>query len=102
MPSWPYSIPPILTEPSEAVRRHLYDLVRVLSFYCPNLDSAERDPNPYTAEDANLSIINQWGRWFAVWERLEVDPERPERERTEVLKITEDYENGLGIMLHEV
>jgi len=71
------------------------------SFYCPRLDSEERDPNPYTAEGANLSIVYQWGRWFVVWERLEVDPERPKRERTEVLRIREHYDSGLGIMLHE-
>jgi hypothetical protein len=102
MPGWPKSTPPLdLDRYSEDTRRRLYDHLRSMRFFVAGLDHADKDPLPYSAEEAGLTILWLWGRWVAVWTRLEVENYRPEADRFEVLRIKPSTENDLGIVLHE-
>ena len=99
----PGSSDPILTfdRYSGSTRIHFY-----LAVARENFSSSAQKPGddrlPYTAEDAKLTVVFIWGRWFAIWNRLEVEADRPEHERVEVLRIKPSAEHDLAFMLHEV
>jgi hypothetical protein len=99
----PGSSDPILTfdRYSGSTRIHFYLTVARTHFSGPTLKPGD-DRLPYTAEAAGLTVIFAWGRWFAIWNRLEVAEERPESERVEVLRIKPSAEHDLAFMLHEV
>jgi len=100
MQGFPQSIPPLdLTRYSETTRRRLYDSLQETHFFYPGHDP-DHDTLPYTAEDAGLSVLFVYGRWVAVWTRLEVESFRPEADRIEVLFIKPTTENALGVMLY--
>jgi len=96
MPGSPQSIPLNLDRYSEAARRQLYDAI-LLSCFSPWIEGGDPDgPGAfYSAEAAELCVFFVWGRWFAMWNRLEVPPYDPEAKRVELLRIkTADTPEG--------
>jgi hypothetical protein len=92
----PQSIPLDLDRYSESTRRQLYDLLRTNHFTCREVNPRDSEPLPYSAEEADLSVMYVYGRWLAIWTSQEA-----EGERVEIFRIKPTTENALGVMLHE-
>ena len=88
---------------NESTRRQLWDLIRAM-YFIPRIDikDPELSEEPlYNAEEASLTVFFGYGRWWAVWCKLEVPPDRPECDQIEMLRIKPASEMPLGFSLHE-
>lgn len=97
--------PPLdLTRYTEATRRALYDATVAVHF--PPADQAEPGEwvPSYSPDDAGLTVVFQWDRWFAVWERIEErdNPELPRNRKLEVLRIEAEPSMPHGVMFYEI
>ncbi len=107
MPELPevYPTPLDLSRYSEATRRELYDrLVRIQ--FTPEDPATAADPEePWTptqtADEAGLTVVYLFGRWFAFWRDVP-EPGLPEWRLTELVRIQPAPGAPDGILLHEV
>jgi hypothetical protein len=74
---------------TEATRRALYELV-VAEIFGPTEPAVEKSvARPFTPDQAGLEVVYAWGRWFAVWWKLELPATLPEAKRREILRLEE-------------
>ena len=99
-PPAPPSGPLDLSRYSEHTRRRLYDITAEVHF--PDDPEPDEITPEYSPEEAGLTILWAFGRWFAVWRRLEVPLDQPEAHHWEVLRIEESEYNPWGLEYHEV
>jgi hypothetical protein len=86
-----------LSHPTEATRRHLYELV-VHVYFHPTPEEVEKaaaDPGnhwvpDYGPDEARLHVFYAYHRWFAAWEALEEKGATPAWRRWAVVRIVED------------
>jgi hypothetical protein len=75
---------------TEATRRALYELVAA-EFFGHTEPAVEKSvAEPYTPDQAGLEVVYLWGRWFAVWWKLELPATLPEAERREIRRLEEN------------
>ena len=74
------------------MRRTVYALVVKDYFTARGVDDEPGEVwlPPYTPEQAGLEVWKAWGRWFAVWRKLEVADDAPEDQQWELLVLEED------------
>jgi hypothetical protein len=104
MPSFPkFTLPPLdLLHSGEHTRRRLYDHLQELYFVKRINSDPELSEEPlYSAQDAQLTVFFGYGRWFVVWDKLEVPSHQPECERIEMLRIKAAPGSPMGISLSE-
>jgi hypothetical protein len=94
------SSPPVglnLTSQSEETESAIYAYLKRTQFSTRLLDG---DGNIYipthSAEDCELAVYFQYGRWFATWIKPEVDPGQPETLRRELLRFETDGSGRLA------
>jgi hypothetical protein len=87
-----------LTRPTEATRRIVYDRVAELVWTPDPEDEHRRTDTP---DEAGLFVFHVYGRWFAVWTNHD-EPNLPEEQRTEIVRVQADPDSGFGITLSEV
>ncbi len=76
------SRPPIdLARVTERTRRQVYDAVAAVFF------DREDNTRTYSPEEAGLAIHHFAGRWFAIWQDLDVAADLPESVRRQILRI---------------
>jgi hypothetical protein len=98
MPDLPDSTPSLdLSRYTEATRRELYDrLVTIQTAPTPE------DPAPsFDPEDAGLTVVYLFGRWFAFWRDVP-EPGLPEWRLTEMVRIQAAPDSPDGIILYEI
>jgi hypothetical protein len=106
MPDLPEVYPPLdLTRYSEATRRELYDRIVGIQF-TPEDPATAKDPEDAwtptrTPDEAGLTVIYLFGRWFAYWQD-EAEPRVPDWRLTEMVRIQPAPGAPDGILLHEV
>ena len=79
-----------LSSYSEETRRALYEVVVAENFQRTEPAPDEGPVRPYTPEKAGLEVVYVWGRWFAIWWKLELPETLPESERRETLLLEEN------------
>lgn len=87
---------PDLSRYTEATRRSLYDLLVRIQF-----TPAEDFQPTMTPDEAGLTIVYLFGRWFAYW-RDTPEAGLPEWRLTEMVRIQADPSAPDGIRLYEV
>jgi hypothetical protein len=103
MPDRPQSTRSLDFQPAtESLRRTLYDaVIRIL--WTPSI--SEDDRPRFSPEQARLTVLWAFGRWFAVWYDVDTDeaePHLPMSQRWQVVRIQDDPARPDGIGLHEV
>jgi hypothetical protein len=73
---------------AEATRRALYEAVAAEIF--GHTEPAQDLADPHTPEQAGLEVVYLWGRWFAVWWKLELPASLPEAKRRQALLLEEN------------
>jgi hypothetical protein len=99
MPELPevYPTPLDLTRYTESTRRELYDrLVTIQTAHVPG-----EPPSSFDPEDAGLTVVYLFGRWFAFWRDVP-EPGLPEWRLTEMVRIQAAPDSPDGIILYEV
>lgn len=86
-----------LTRPTEATRRLVYDRVADLVWTPDPQDEHRRTDTP---DSAGLTVFHVFGRWFAVWTNDE--PELPEHQRVELVRVQADPDSVFGVIVVEV
>jgi hypothetical protein len=107
MPELPevYPTPLDLTRYSEATRRALYDRIVAIQFTpqesAPGKDLEDVWTPTQTPDEAGLTVLYLFGRWFAFWHEVP-EPGLPEARRTEIVRIQASSDAEDGILLFEV
>jgi hypothetical protein len=80
-----------LTSPSAETQSAIYAYLARTQFSCRLLDDDGNIHTPtHSAEECELAVYFQHGRWFATWVKPEVDPGQPETLRRELLRFETD------------
>ena len=80
-----------LTSQSAETESAIYDYLTRTQFSCRLLDEDGNIHTPaHSAEECELAVYFQYGRWFATWIKPEVDPGQPETSRRELLRFETD------------
>ena len=87
-----------LTRPTEATRRTVYDRVAELVWTPDPEDEHRRTDTP---DEAGLFVVHAFGRWFAVWTNRD-EPDAPEDQRVEIVRVQADPGSRFGIVLAEI
>ena len=98
MPEQPKSNPLDLTRYTEATRRELYD--RVVQLIWTPAEPEEHVPS-FDPDQGGLVVFHLAGRWFACWQNLD-EPDAPEDQRVEIVRVQVDPTSSHGIVLFEV
>jgi hypothetical protein len=107
MPELPevYPTPLDLTRYSKATRRALYDRIVAIQFTpeesAPGKDLEDVWTSTQTPDEAGLTVLYLFGRWFAFWREVP-EPGLPESRRTEIVRIQASSDAEDGILLFEV
>ena len=97
-----------LTQETEDTRRKLYDVAVATHFTGTSEERAQAQADPdswqppaVTPDQARLTVLYIYGRWFVVWRLPEGETELPPDRLWTVLRVVQDSATG-ALEYHEV